>query len=387
MTPPAAGRLLVAAIALLLLLGCAVTLIEVPDRVTAVGVLMPGEDLLLVRAQRAGWIEHLQVSNGDRVNIGAPLLSIAAAEIAPQRQPVAAELRQSLQTELSLLTDDLRLQLLALSKRRQDDERRRLALQRQLQSAGAEMRVRTEGAQLQQASAARLQTLLSAQLVSSQSAEAARLRALDAAAAEHELQRVIYATQLELDGVEAALASYDELAQRLAIAADLRRQGLQRQLAGSHVQAMLLVLARGQGVVSSLAVREGGFVQPGQLLMTLHEPGSALEARLFVAAAAAGNIQPGQEVHLQLDAYPRQIYGSHRATVTEVSAVAVAAGELALPLSLTGPVFEIRAVAQGDAGLAWQLPPGTVVSAQVIRHRWPLLRWLLRSTDGVKRAA
>ena len=128
-------------------------------------------------------------------------------------------------------------------------------------------------------------------------------------------------------------------------------------------------------------------MQPGQLLMTLYEPGSALEARLFVAAAAAGKIQRGQEVHLQLDAYPRQIFGSHRATVTEVSAVAVAAAELNLPLPLTGPVFEIRAVAQGDAGLAWQLPPGTVVSAQVIRHRWPLLKWLLRSTAGVKRAA
>ena len=225
--------MLLAAITLLLLLGAAVTLIEVPDRVTAVGVLMPSDDLLLVRAQRAGWIEHLQVSDGDRVSIGAPLLTIAAAEVAPQRQPAAAELLESLQTELSLLTDDLRLELLELSQRRQDDERRRLALQRQLQSAAAEMRVRTEGAQLQQASAARLRTLLNAQLVSSQSAEAARLHALDAAAAEHELQRVIYATQLELEGVEAALASYDGLAQRLAIAADLRRQGLQRQLAGS----------------------------------------------------------------------------------------------------------------------------------------------------------
>ncbi|MGB5165494.1 MAG: hypothetical protein WBN61_09575, partial [Woeseiaceae bacterium] len=70
-----------------------------------------------------------------------------------------------------------------------------------------------------------------------------------------------------------------------------------------------------------------------------------------------------------------------------VSAVAVAAAELALPLPLTGPVFEIRAVAQGDAGIAWQLPPGTVVRAQIIRHRWPLLKWLLRATDGATRAA
>ncbi len=386
-TPPAAGLLLLAAVACLFLLASAVTLIEVPDRVTAVGVLMPSDDLLLVRAQRAGWIEHLQVSNGDRVSVGVPLLTIADAEVAPDRKPVAAELRESLQTELSLLADDLRLELLALLQRRQEDERRRVALQRNLQSARAEMHARAEGAELQQASAARVRALLRSQLVSSQSADAAQLQALDAVAAEHELQRVISATQLELDGVEAALASYDSLAQRVAIAADIRRQSLQRQLAGSHVEAMLQVLARGQGVVASLSVREGSFVQPGQLLLTLHEPGSALEARLFVAAAAAGKIQRGQEVHLQLDAYPRQIYGSHRAEVTEVSAVAVAAAELALPLPLTGPVFEIRAVAQGDAGIAWQLPPGTVVRAQIIRHRWPLLKWLLRATDGATRAA
>lgn len=386
-TPPAAGLLLLAAVACLFLLTSAVTLIEVPDRVTAVGVLMPSDDLLLVRAQRAGWIEHLQVSNGDRVSVGVPLLTIADAEVAPDRKPVAAELRESLQTELSLLADDLRLELLALLQRRQEDERRRVALLRNLQSARAEMQARAEGAELQQASAARVQALLRSQLVSSQSADAAQLQALDAVAAEHELQRVISATRLELDGVEATLASYDSLAQRVAIAADIRRQSLQRQLAGSHVDAMLQVLARGQGVVASLSVREGSFVQPGQLLLTLHEPGSALEARLFVAAAAAGKIQRGQEVHLQLDAYPRQIYGSHRAEVTQVSAVAVAAAELALPLPLTGPVFEIRAVAQGDAGIAWQLPPGTVVRAQIIRHRWPLLKWLLRATDGATRAA
>jgi multidrug resistance efflux pump len=386
-TPPGVWLLLLAALTLLLLLGAAITLIEVPDRVTAVGVLVPSDDLLLVRAQRAGWVERLQVSNGDRVSIGTPLLTIADAEIAPQRRPAAAELRESLQTELTLLTDDLRLELLALWQRREEDERRRLALQKNLQSARAEMRARAEGAQLQQARATRLQTLLEAQLVSNQSAEAARLQALDAAAAEHELQRVIYASRLELTRIEATLAGYDGMAQRMAIAAEVRRQSLQRQLAGSHVQAMLQVLARGHGVVASLSVREGSFVQPGQLLMTLHEPGSALEARLFVAAAAAGRIQRGQEVHLQLDAYPRQIYGSHRAEVTEVSAVAVAASELALPLPLTGPVFELRAVAKGDAGLAWQLPPGTVVRAQVIRHRWPLLQWLLRSSDGGRRAA
>lgn len=378
-TPPSAGLLLLVAIVVLCMLAGAVTLIEVPDRVTAVGVLMPRDDLRIIRAQRSGWVERVQVANGDRVVAGSELLQIADAETAPQRRPIADELRFSLETELSLVNDDLQLELSGLAQHRASDVRRRDVLQRHLQSARKEKRARHEGAKLRRASASRLLKLAESRLVSRQSAEAAEVEALQAVAAEHELQRVMLAAEVELEGIEARLASHDGIAQRAAIAAAMRRQSLQRQLADSHVQGGLQVIARGDGVVASLVVREGTFVRAGQLLMTLHEPGSVVEARLFVAAAVAGRIRPGQEVQLKLDAYPQQIYGSHAAEVSEVSAVAISASELALPLSLQGPVFEVRAVAPDAAGIAWRLPPGTVVRAEVIRHRWPLLKWLLRS--------
>jgi len=386
-TPPAAGLLLLVAIIVLCGLAGAAILIEVPDRVTAVGVLMPRDDLQLIRAQRTGWVERVQVANGDRVVAGAGLLQIADAEAAPQRRPIADELRLSLETELSLVDDDLRLELSALAQRRASDVRRRNVLQRHLQSARNETLARHEAARLRQASALRLLKLAESRLVSGQTADAAEFDALQARAAEHELQRVILAAEAELERIEAALASYESISQRAATAAAIRRQSLQRQLAGSHLQAALQVMARDDGVVASLAVQEGTFVQAGQLLMTLHQPGSVVEARLFVASAVAGRIRPGQEVRLQLDAYPQQIYGSHKAEVSEVSAVAVSASELALPLPLQGPVFEIRAVARGGNGMVWRLPPGTVVRAQLIRHRWPLLKWLLRSRAGARLSA
>jgi membrane fusion protein len=94
-------------------------------------------------------------------------------------------------------------------------------------------------------------------------------------------------------------------------------------------------------------------------------------------------IKLGQLVELQLRAYPHQLFGTQTATITDISAAAIPIREIEIGVSFSGPVFEIRAalasanvIARGDN---WRLPPGTLFDANLIRRRWPLYRWLLRS--------
>jgi membrane fusion protein len=120
--------------------------------------------------------------------------------------------------------------------------------------------------------------------------------------------------------------------------------------------------------------------------MTLHNPASRLEARLYLSPDNAGMISAGQRVELQLKAYPHQLYGTRSAIVRSVSATTIAADEIDAGLPFNEPVFEVRAELQDSAvmagGRGWSLPPGTSFTADLVRRRWPLFRWLWRSVSG-----
>jgi hypothetical protein len=87
-----------------------------------------------------------------------------------------------------------------------------------------------------------------------------------------------------------------------------------------------------------------------------------------------------------LQAYPHQYYGTRAAIVYSVSAVALPAEEIDPGVPISGPVFEVRASLRDHSvkarGRAWTLQPGTSFTADLVRHRWPLYRWLWRSMSG-----
>ena len=97
-------------------------------------------------------------------------------------------------------------------------------------------------------------------------------------------------------------------------------------------------------------------------------------------------ISVGQRVELQLKAYPHQLFGTQSAVVTSISNVVLAPDEVDANLLLKGPVFVVRARLRQAAiqvgRRSWSLPPGTSFQADLVRSRWPLYRWLLRSVYG-----
>ncbi len=120
--------------------------------------------------------------------------------------------------------------------------------------------------------------------------------------------------------------------------------------------------------------------------MTLYKVDSELEAWLYLPSGKAGQLRAGQKVHLRLDAYPHEMLGTISAVVSNVSTIALLASDLAVPLPINGPVFEVRASIADDSidalGSSWPLSPGTSFQADVIRQRFRLYQWLLRSIRG-----
>jgi membrane fusion protein len=120
--------------------------------------------------------------------------------------------------------------------------------------------------------------------------------------------------------------------------------------------------------------------------MTLYRQESRLEAWLYLPSDKAGQLRAGQEVQLRLDAYPHHMFGTIDAVVSEVSTIALLASDVAVPLPIKGLVFEVRASIASDSidalGSSWPLAPGTSFQADVVRQRYRLYQWLLRSVWG-----
>ena len=383
-TPPSAMLTLWVSMLAVAFLIASTRLIEIPERARAVGILLPANGLLKVRARRAGWVERLSVENDTPVERGQLLMWLSDGQQAPDRRPESTLRIASLNNELDLLEITLAQDLRAAEARRLVSRRRLELIRSQLLAAEQEVRTRSNRAEVEQRRARRVAALANAARIANQTADEHAARALAAEAETHLATQRVLALRDEIAALEHAISEAAAMPELLRTSTQMRRETLLREIARSELLSAIEVTAPDDGKVAGLAVRAGSYVQAGQVLLTLYDPGAPLEARLYVSADNAGFIRIGQPVELRLRAYPHQLVGTVPAVVTAVSGVAIPARETAAGPALSGPVFEIRAALANDSvaghGAVWQLPPGTSFEADLIRRRWPLYRWLWRST-------
>jgi membrane fusion protein len=252
--------------------------------------------------------------------------------------------------------------------------------------AQIELQTRDQLATLSEGWARRIERLADSEAIAEHVADEVAATALQAAASREQAQRRVLDLQGERLTIEQQLAHDRSLPPILRHRAGIKREAIERQIAAGELLSAVEITAPDAGVVSGLAVRVGEEVASGSVLLTLHDPASRLEARLYLSPDNAGMISAGQRVELQLKAYPHQLYGTRSAIVRSVSATTVSAEEIDAGLPFNGPVFEVRAELQDSAvwvgGQASSLPPGTSFTADLVRRRWPLFRWLWRSVSG-----
>jgi multidrug efflux pump subunit AcrA (membrane-fusion protein) len=91
----------------------------------------------------------------------------------------------------------------------------------------------------------------------------------------------------------------------------------------SPAGATQLVRTPFPGIVTSVLVTSGQYVTPGTTLLDIERtdaPNDRLLARIYVPAAQAVDLQPGDRVSLNVSSAPAQAFGVLRGTVTSVDA-------------------------------------------------------------------
>ncbi len=385
-TPPTTTATLLIAVLSLILLGAATYFVEVPQRTRAIGVLMPVGGLLKVIATDTGRVTELAVKEGMTVTEGQLLLRITSDRNAPDSSAVSKSQIRSLEAELGLI-DRADVRELEMKSSRAAALEKQVALtQVRLRKAAAEVDLQSRHVRILEQRFERMNVLVAQGSLAKDKLAQERSGILRAKANSVGLERDMLRVRQEAEQQE---MERNEILKEMELGQlhhDIERERLFRQIGRAQIESGQVVLAPATGVVARLSARLGSTSRRGQTLLTLYKSDSRLEAWLYLPSDKAGQLRAGQAVQLRLDAYPHEMFGTISAVVSQVSPIALLASDLAVPLPIKGPVFEVRASIADESidalGSSWPLSPGTSFQADVIRQRFRLYQWLLRSVRG-----
>lgn len=386
--PPGARAGASLSLSAVLLLGLAAWLVEVPQRVQAVGVLMPPGGFVRVVASQPGRVTALHVREGEQVEEGQRLIQVTSDGGAVTLVDSVPHARlQSLRAELALQRDLAREERRARVRRAFALDGQIGRMTEELQRAAAENELHDARVALLDRRLDRIRSLAADGNAAAVQLEEARLEWLAARAAAEALRRQSARIEQERERLRESQAALALEAVRDEIGQAIATERLQRQMPDVEAHVGRALRAPRSGVVARIMVRPGQPVDAGQTLTTIRRGTDNLEAWLYLPSAQAGSLAEGQAVELRFDAWPSRVFGTQAATVASISAMALMPSDLDVPLALPGPVFEIRATLERQSvtagGRRWPLAAGTAVRADLVQQRYRLYEWLMR----VNRAA
>ena len=380
--PPGSAVAAAAALVTVLSLALAAWLVEVPQRARAVGILMPPDGFVRVVAPAAGRVSELHVRDGQRVARGQSLVRVISDGGAVNADSVPYARLQSLRAELRLREDLARAERAASERRARALDLQIERSTEELDGANAEAALQDARVELLTRRLERMRSLAVVGNVAGTQLDDARLAWLAGRAAVEGLRRQSSRIGQEREQLRDARKALAQEAVREEIEQAISREQIARALAEVEAQAGRELRAPRAGIVARVTVTPGQAVRAGQTLATLHHGAGRLEAWLYLPSTQAGALGEGQAVELRFDAWPSHVFGTRQATIASVSSIALMPSELDVPLSLSGPVFEIRATLESQSmtvnGRRWPLAAGTAVRAEVVQQRYRLYQWLLR---------
>ena len=373
--PLFARRLASLLLALFVAATFAAALIHVPETVTSDFVLRPVHGASPLRASREGWVDQVQVVEGQPVEAGQALFVIRSEAVGERSAELLALETTRRGAEESLFLERQRFagESRAASEQTRQLEERLLSLERSAELKGDELALKLDVAARSDSLARQGLTNKNEQAARQIAVKEARIGVeaiqaeRSAAAAERERLRHEHEAR-EAEHREAERARREEVERaEIAIAA------LREQLAQS-LGSKLTVATPCAGTVLRLSIQApGSFVAAGEVLGEVACAGEPLEAELVLAHADVALLEPGQGVKLLYDAFPYQRHGVRYANLRWVSPASV---------EIDGQrVFRARAELADSAivvkGRPRPLRPGMGGTAKVVVGRRSLLSFAL----------
>jgi membrane fusion protein len=349
-------------------------------KATVTGWLIPDQGLIRAAAASPGFVQSVFVKEGQTVDRGTTL-----AEIRTGAEAVGGNISEMFLAQLRAESEATRAraqsQIERLSAESQQASVRLTKSRIELEQLGRQSELQAQRLQLARQELARGQDLASRGIVARAELEKRQAAALTAEQDLAALQRQIGTLERDISDIEARIVAIPieketALAESRSAIANLEQRSIDARTRWTQT-----VLSPVAGRVAALPVSLGQTVSAGATVAIVIPDGAKIEAELLAPSKAAGFIRPGQEVHLMLQAFPYQRFGTVKGEITTISRTVLSPTEITIPgLKIEEPVFRVRVALPREEirayGEAIPLQPGMLLSADIVFDRRSLVRWL-----------
>ena len=348
---------------------------------TVAGYLTPSSGTAKVFASRPGTVSAVHVEQGQRVDAGQRLLTVATGEVAATGEDVNAAILNTLEQQRQSLSRQI-----APEVQRTASERERLTAQIQrLQPSAAiidlqvaAQRERIRGLEQLAANGAKLIGKGLVSDIDQKHREGAVLEqrqaliSLDQQMAER--KGSLTETRFNLDQLQFTQAEKIQ---------SLRNElsAVEQRIAEVNGRRAYIIRAPIAGRISLLQASVGQPADPQRLAMEIVPSGSPLEAELFIPTRAIGFVEVGQQVRILYDAFPYQRFGTYHGRIVRVSQTVIMNADNVAPVELKEPAYKATvALDRPDVdahGRKVPLQPDMLLKADIILETRTLADWLL----------
>ena len=363
-------------------------------RVELHGVVLPSTGLVQVASPAAGWVEALNVHDGDSVASGTRLYTLNT-DTATRNGDTQQQILRSLAAQRSMLLFQINRETQITDQ--QDAELRHKIenLAAQIQQMDVQIAVKDEFVRKLTKDFADYTRFVAKGIGTLNEKEAQQQNWMrwkdeleDLKSRALQLQGEQIETQARLGTLH--LQSDNEIAGMRAKLSDL-----DQQVANSEAKHSLEIVSSASGRVTAISAYPGQVVPAGARMLTIVPSHDRMQAEFLAPSTSIGFLRPGQRVLLRYSAFPYQKFGEYWGTVAEISRAALQPEELKafvpnMPAVDQSKTFYRVTVAPDRPdvtayGRAEPLQASMQVDARVLLDRRPIYQWILEPLYSLRR--
>jgi len=355
---------------------------------TVRGFLMPNKGVIKSFATQGGVIEKLWIEEGDTVEKGQALATVIIQQRNGNGVELSEQLTTQLQTQLSLLSDEINQHQTLKSQELANLDNRQHALIIEKQALQSQLLLSDEKYALLQGQQQHFDKLNTQGYVSNLDKERQQQSFLEAKQEQQNVKRLLLQHQNDLTQVAFNITNVPQ--QYTLRINNLKRQQseISRQLAQIENSHQYTITASNAGTVTGIQVVEGESLSNTKPLLHILPAGSTLVAELLLPTRSAGFVQQGHHARLRFDAFPYQRFGFINSEINRIDRALIMPNEVSLPISFQEPVYRLRAqldVQQIKAfGKDFNLKSGMLFEADIMLEQRTLIEWLLEPLYSLK---
>jgi len=367
--PPSLTIWTLVAVAVCAALLLALSLGRYTRKETVQGFLAPEAGIIQVRPVQSGRIVRVLVEEGATVAEGTPLIEFTSDIASRGQGPMLDVQLAEAERQAAALADRT-----TAVQQGYDGERRRLreqiAAQERLRAIlQAQRTVQAEALSLSEIDAERVARLQAQGFAPNTEVERRRRSVLAERAALADMDTRISGTEASIAELRSQVSALPAQAAAAMAELDTEASTLAQRQAELAVARGHVLRAPVAGTVSGLQARVG-ITPPSELpLLSISPSLSELEAHLLVPTRAVGFLKVGQNVRLQVEAFPFQRFGIVEGEIRAITTTVVRPGEALYPITHAEPVYEIRVIIARDYVDAYgerrELRPGMLLRADI----------------------